>query len=170
MSPRAWTAAGGLALRRAEALPESAALRRALADGVARGYDGPLPPLPGEATLLLVEEEGAKESSGVLAFRPGPGDGAATLLAVAVAPPRRGRAVGLRAVTACERRLARAGVRELYASVPRGNGRGVYFWLRAGYRPLLRPPGGAPPCPGGEGEPGFEGCGWFYRSLERPPR
>lgn len=166
MSPRAWTAGEGLSLRRAPELPESPAIRRALRDGVARGYDGPLPPLPEGATLLLLEEEG--EAVGALAFLPGPGASAATLLAVAVAPHRRGRARGLRAVVACERRLRREGVRHLYASVPRGNGRGVYFWLRAGYRPLPEPPPSAPPCTGGAEGPG-EGCGWFYRPAAQPP-
>lgn len=166
VSPRAWTAGERLSLRRATEPPSSPAIRRALQDGVARGYDGPLPRLPSGATLLLLEEEG--ETVGVLAFSPGPGEAAATLFAVAVAPHRRGRAAGLRAVIACERRLAREGVRDLYASVPRGNGRGVYFWLRSGYRPLPGPPRGAPPCPGGGAEASGEGCGWFYRRAAPP--
>jgi hypothetical protein len=31
-------------------------------------------------------------------------------------------------------------VRAFYARVPRMNGRGLYFMLRCGYAPLLRPP------------------------------
>ncbi len=168
VSPGAWARAQGVSLRAADALPPEPALRRALADGVARGYGGELPPFPGDAALLLIEEGG--ESAGVLALKPGPGAAARTVLAVAVAPARRGRAVGLRAVVACERRLLRDGVRELYASVPRGNGRGVYFWLRAGYRPLPEPPALAPPGWGGGQGASPEGCGWFYRRLERSPR
>ncbi len=168
MSLAAWSEAEGVSLHQADALPDSAPLRRALADGVARGYDGPLPPRPTGATLLLVREE--SETAGVLVLTPGPGKSAATVLAVAVAPERRGRAVGLRAVLAAERRLGREGSQAVYASVPRRNGRGVYFWLRAGYRPLLEPPEGGAPCAEGAPEAAPEGCGWFYRRLDRPER
>jgi GNAT superfamily N-acetyltransferase len=163
-----------VSLHELDAVPEAPALRRALADGVARGYDGPLPALPSSATLLLVRAEGAEV--GLLAVAFGPGEAAATLLAVAVAHEARGRSLGLRAVLAAERRLARDGVDELYASVPRGNGRGVYFWLRAGYRPLSAPPAGsaacagdglAPSVEGGNGSGTEPGCGWFYRPLQR---
>lgn len=34
---------------------------------------------------------------------------------------------------------------EVYAGVPRGNGLAIYFWLRAGYRPLYPLPPGLPP-------------------------
>ncbi len=172
---RPWARAEGVSLHKLDALPESPALRRALADGVARGYDGPLPAPPAAARLLLVRAEGA--DVGLLVVAPGPGE-AMTLLAVAVAPEERGRSLGLCAVLAAERRLAREGVRALYASVPRGNGRGVYFWLRAGYRPLAVPPAGASGCAPAAAEQttavehgGAErGCGWFYRPLERPRR
>jgi GNAT superfamily N-acetyltransferase len=173
-SRRLWARAEGVSLHELAALPEAPALRRALADGVERGYDGPLPALPTSATLLLVRAEGA--DVGVLAFVPGPGEAAATLLAVAVAHEARGRSLGLRAVLAAERRLGRDGVRELYASVPRGNGRGVYFWLRAGYRPLATPPASASGCAGDGLAPTVEhggserGCGWFYRRLVRSRR
>ena len=119
---RPWARAEGVSLHELDALPEAPALRRALADGVARGYDGPLPALPDEARLLLVRAEGAEV--GLVAVAPGPGEMAATLLAVAVAHEARGRSLGLRAVLAAERRLSRDGIGELYASVPRGNGRG----------------------------------------------
>ena len=173
---RPWARAEGVSLHELDAVPEAPALRRALADGVARGYDGPLPELPSSAALLLVRAEGA--DVGLLAVALGPGEAAATLLAVAVAHEARGRSLGLRAVLAAERRLARDGVDELYASVPRGNGRGVYFWLRAGYRPLSAPPAGSAACAGDGLAPAREqaggahgatepGCGWFYRPLQR---
>jgi GNAT superfamily N-acetyltransferase len=169
---RPWARAEGVSLHELDALPEAPALRRALADGVARGYDGPLPALPDEARLLLVRAEGAEV--GLVAVAPGPGEMAATLLAVAVAHEARGRSLGLRAVLAAERRLSRDGIGELYASVPRGNGRGVYFWLRAGYRPLPAPPMGSAACAGDKLAPvgGAHrvmeaGCGWFHRPLQR---
>ena len=170
MSAGSWAAWEGVSLRPTPELPGAPELRRALADGVARGYGGELPPFPAGSALLVIEEGGG--SAGLLALAPGPGEAARTVLAVAVAPGRRGRARGLRAVIACERRLAGEGVRELYASVPRGNGRGVYFWLRAGYRPLREPPPGGPGGPGGwgGGQGAAEGCGWFHRPLGRPQR
>lgn len=163
-----WSHAEGVSLHPADALPETPSLRRALADGIARGYGGPLPSLPAGATLLLVCTEGAV--AGLLEVTPGPGEAAATILAVAVAPEARGRSLGLRAVLAAERRLEHDGARAIYASVPRGNGRGVYFWLRAGYRPLPEPPAGAAACGEGAPEAAREGCGWFYRRIERSRR
>ena len=169
---RVWARRQGVSLHLLDSLPDALSLRRALADGVERGYDGPLSAFPDSARLLLVRAE--KEDVGLLAIAPGPGQSAATLLVVAVAREARGRSLGLRAVLASEHRLRRDGVHELYASVPRSNGRGVYFWLRAGYRPLVALPAGVSVRTGetfssvadhGGTERGF---GWFYRPLERP--
>ena len=111
----------------------------ALRDGIERGYDGPLQQPPEDARLLAVRS--ADEEVGALAILEGtPEQRAATFLAVAIAPERRGRAFGARTLLAAERRLRREGVRAFYARVPRTNGRGLYFMLRCGYAPLLRPP------------------------------
>ena len=59
----------------------------------------------------------------------------AVTIGVAIAPEARGRSIGVRAVFAAERRLRREGVRAFHARAPRGNGHGLYFWLRVGYVP-----------------------------------
>ena len=66
------------------------------------------------------------------ASRPGVG----ARIAGGVDPLRRGSAVGARALIAAERRLAREGAGELVTRVPKTNGRGLYFMLRAGYSPV----------------------------------
>ncbi|HET6549979.1 MAG TPA: GNAT family N-acetyltransferase [Solirubrobacter sp.] len=109
-------------------------LWRALADGIERTYAGALPPVPPDAECYLVRVEG--ETAGVLVLRrDAPGAGQAALLAVAVDPAARGRASGTKALLAAERRLRRDGL-ELRARVPRTNGRGLYFMLRAGFTPV----------------------------------
>lgn len=112
---------------------------RGLRDGVERGYDGPLPPLPEDGRLYAVRAN--DEEVGALVIAEGiPEARSATFLALAVAPARRGRAVGARTLLAAERHLRRDGVRTFYSRVPRTNGRGLYFMLRCGYAPLLRSP------------------------------
>ncbi len=70
---------------------------------------------------------------GLLALRRDlPAPGAATVVAVAIDPARRGHDLGARALQVAERRLQREGLRECFARVPRNNGRGLYFMLRAG--------------------------------------
>lgn len=127
-------------------------VERALRDGIARGHDGPLPqPAPG-TRCFAVREEG--HTSGLLAVRDGcPHAGAATVVAIAIDPQHRGRAAGARALLVAERRLRREGVREFFALVPRGNGRGLYFMLRAGYVPSGAPASGH----------GVDAATWFQR-------
>ena len=127
-----------MTLVRVEALPAAAGLEQALRDGVARGYDGALPEPREGAQCYLVRAGG--ESVGVLGIeRERPARGAATLLGVAIDPAWRGHAFGTRALRAAERRLRREGVGALFSRVPRTNGRGLYFWLRAGYAPIAAP-------------------------------
>ena len=134
-----------------EAVFEPATLR-GLRDGIERGYDGPLPPPPEDVRLLSIRA--GDEEVGALAVLEGsPEERAATFFAVAIAPDRRGRAFGARTLLAAERRLRREGVRAFYARVPRTNGRGLYFMLRCGYAPLLRPPP-------------LEGGGTWFRHFE----
>lgn len=111
------------------------ALERALRDGVERGYEGPLPSAPPHASCMAVRADG--ETAGLLVFeREMPAPHAATVHAVAIDPARRGHDYGARALLAVERRLRREGVSTFYGRVPRGNGRGLYFMLRAGYSPI----------------------------------
>ena len=128
-----------------------AGLERALRDGVERGYEGPVPAAPPDATCMIVRAEGQRV--GLLAFVTGvPAPDAATVYAVAVDPDRRGNDYGTRVLLAMERRLRREGVSTFYSRVPRGNGRGLYFMLRAGYSPVASPLD--------------DGASWFLRSAE----
>ena len=150
---RLWARGLGVTLRGTTleaALAAEARIAQALRDGIERGYEGPLPEAPPRAECYLVRAGGA--AVGLLAFeREHPEAGAATLHCVAIAPEQRGHEYASRAVLAAERRLRREGVRGFYARSPRGNGRGLYFWLRAGYAPLTRPPAGE------------DGTTWFRR-------
>ena len=126
-----------MTLATVERLPEDAGLERAIRDGIARGYDGPLPEaLPGTRCYLV---RAAGEVVGVLGIAGGPGRRAVTLVGVAIDPAKRGRELGTRAVRIAERRLRREGVTTFYGRAPRGNGRGLYFWLRAGFTPVPSP-------------------------------
>ena len=58
-----------------------------------------------------------------------------------IVPARRNLGLGGEAVLALER--AHAGIRKARADLPAGNGLAVYFWLRAGYRPVFGAPGDA---------------------------
>ena len=132
------------------------ALVRALADGIAHGHDGPLPAFPEGATWHLVREGGTDVGVAVLR-RDYPGAGEAALLAIAIAPEHRGRAVATKALLVIERRLKRLGVTRLLTRVPRTNGRGLYFMLRAGYTPL--PPAERPAAASADDED----VTWFAR-------
>ncbi|MDP6605319.1 MAG: GNAT family N-acetyltransferase [Dehalococcoidia bacterium] len=154
-SPRwggAWARGGGVTLAPFSGALD-AGLERALRDGVERGYEGPIPAAPPHATCMVVRAVG--ERVGLLVFAAGvPGPGAATVHAIAIDPDRRGNDYGTRALLAMERWLRREGVATFYGRVPRGNGRGLYFMLRAGYSPVT------PPV--------VDGASWFLRSAEPP--
>ena len=130
-------------------------LARALRDGVERGYEGPLPAAPAGSEWFTLRAGG--DTVGLLALRRElPAPGAATFLAVAVDPSHRGHDYGTRALLAAERRLGREGIVALHARVPRTNGRGLYFILRAGYAP------GPSPLD--------DGATWFRRFAPSPYR
>ncbi len=140
-----WTRHAGVTLQRLDGPPREgldAGLARALLDGVERGHQG-APDRSASCATANVEWFALRaggETVGLLALeRNRPARDAATVLAVAVAPERRGSDYGARALLAAERRLRRDGVKQCYARVPRTNGRGLYFVLRAGYTPV-RPP------------------------------
>jgi hypothetical protein len=81
----------------------------------------------GEPLLILAHGE----ATGLLVWRPGP-PGQGAIVALAVRADRRNVGLGVEAVMRLE---ARTGL-PLYAANPRTNGLAVYFWLRAGYRPV----------------------------------
>ena len=157
-----WTRHAGVTLRHLDGPPREgpdAALARALLDGVDGGHEEAPDRSASCATVdaewFALHADG--ETVGLLALqRDRPVRDAATVLAVAVAPERRGRDYGTRALLAAERRLRRDGVEQLYARVPRSNGRGLYFVLRAGYAPV-RPPVD-------------DGATWFRRFQRAPDR
>jgi GNAT superfamily N-acetyltransferase len=133
---RAWARSDGVTLRDATADDLAREdVRHALRDGIERGYSGDLPAEPeGTAWYAIVAADGL---AGVFALRREfPAARIATVHALAVLQAQRGHAYGARALFAVERRLARDGVREYYARVPRTNGRGLYFMLRCGYAPV----------------------------------
>ncbi len=155
----AWTRGLGISLVRTEAssILEAPALARALADGIAHGYDGPLHEYPDDAEWYVIREArpagGIDVGVAVLVPRwPAPHE--AALFAVAIAPEHRGRATASKALLVIERRLRREGIARLLARVPRTNGRGLYFMLRVGYTPV--PPSDTPPGEDGD-------VTWFAR-------
>ena len=151
----AWARGLGISLLRAEAssILDDPALARALADGIAHGYEGALHEFPDDAAWHVIRE--ARADVGVAVLVPHwPAQHEAALFAVAIAPEHRGRAVASKAVIVIERRLRREGVTRLLARVPRTNGRGLYFMLRVGYTPVL--PEDVPPGEDGD-------VTWFAR-------
>lgn len=75
---------------------------------------------------------------------------------VGITPAHARRGCGHRAATLLEESLRAAGVRRIYAPAPAAHGIDVYFWIRLGYRPLLRPDW---PC-------ALDGVAWLCRDLE----
>lgn len=64
--------------------------------------------------------------------------GAAVIPFLTIQPERRYRGLGGEAAIAIERRLRRQGFERVFACVPDTRGLAVYFWLRLGFRPLVR--------------------------------
>ncbi len=76
------------------------------------------------------------------------------LVATPAANARRGS--GAAAVALAEGELEAVGVHDIYAPAPAAHGIAMYFWIRLGYRPLLRPEW---PCD-------REGVAWLRRTIE----
>jgi hypothetical protein len=90
------------------------------------------------ASQFVFERDG--ERAGVVCVRPEkPERDAATIELVATPLEQARRGTALRAVALLEERLRRQRVGRVYAPAPAAHGISVYFWLRLGYRPLLRP-------------------------------
>ncbi|MEX1022143.1 MAG: GNAT family N-acetyltransferase [Dehalococcoidia bacterium] len=132
-----WTRALGVTLVRTTpaAVASDPALLRALTDGTERSATPALPPTPDGAEWFEVRAGGVTAGVAIVQ-RDCPRPGEATLLAVAIAREARGRATATHALLAAERRLVSEGCAPMYARVPRTNGRGLYFMLRAGFTPL----------------------------------
>jgi len=93
---------------------------------------------------------------GLLAYRvnaPHRGDARFEIVATLPALARRGS--GMAAAALAEQELRAADVRTVYAPAPAIHGIDVYFWLRLGYRPLLR---GDWPCE-------RAGVAWLAREI-----
>jgi GNAT superfamily N-acetyltransferase len=132
-----WTRGPGVSLVRldeveAEDLPPG--LQRALLDGVSRG-GGAVPVLPAESERYEVRA-GGKVVGLLVVARDCPRRGVASVLAAAVDRAQRGHAYAARALLAAERQLLDEGFGSVLARVPRTNGRGLYFMLRAGFVPV----------------------------------
>ncbi len=84
-----------------------------------------------------------------------PRRGAAVIEIVATRREFARRGSGMGAVALIEDELRAAGVGEVYAPAPAMHGIAVYFWIRLGYRPLMR---AAWPCE-------RAGVAWLVRAL-----
>ncbi|TAJ21710.1 MAG: GNAT family N-acetyltransferase [Dehalococcoidia bacterium] len=136
-----------------------AGIRQALLDGVDRGLSGDPPEIPSSASVLALREgrRTTGPADGIVALaRDLPRAGEAALIAVAIAPASRGRALATKALLLVERRLSQDGVTRLFVRVPRKNGRGLYYMLRCGFTPVT----GAAPRDGGDAT-------WFARGTGR---
>ncbi len=79
---------------------------------------------------------------GVLAYRAGASEaGWLSFEAVSVEPGLRGMGLESEAVRLVEGEALNWGACRFRATVPHGDGLGVYFWLRLGYRPEVKPGG-----------------------------
>lgn len=81
-----------------------------------------------------------EEYVGVLALKRNlPQIQTATIFAIEIIPEHRGQTLGMRALLIAEKKLKREGIDQCYSRVPRNNGRGFYFMLRAGHAPITPP-------------------------------
>lgn len=114
-------------------------MQRAITDGVDRAPEASTPTWPDgvEAFAIIDDSATAPAPVGLLGVAhdvPTPGDAAVVVLAITRAA--RGRAAGMRALLVAAARLDRASAHEVWACVPRTNGHGLYFMLRAGFAPV----------------------------------
>jgi hypothetical protein len=83
------------------------------------------------------------------------GRGVAIIGLIATPPEAARRGSGMQAAALLEDELRARGVRTVYAPAHAVHGIAMYFWIRLGYRPLLR---GDWPCE-------REGVAWLMRRL-----
>lgn len=95
---------------------------------------------------------------GLLVYRLLAGD-AAIIEFVGTPPVEARRGSGMQAAALLERALSKRGVRTILAPAPESHGIAMYFWIRLGYRPLLR-----------EEWPGeCDGVAWLSRDIAPAP-
>ena len=81
--------------------------------------------------------------------------GAAIIELIATPPSEARSGAGMKAAALVESEMLAAGVRRIYAPAPEIHGIAMYFWVRLGYHPLLRP---AWPCE-------RDGVAWLVREV-----
>ncbi len=138
-----WLAPVAASVGYAELVGEHAGERLLDALRVEHGRQGRIVVRDGEAVGLVVHRVCA------------PRDGAVIVEMVATRPEHARRGSGMAAVAAIEDALRQQGVRVVYAPAPAAHGIATYFWIRLGYRPLLRAEW---PCE-------RTGVGWLTREL-----
>jgi hypothetical protein len=82
--------------------------------------------------ILVIERDKSQGPIGLLDYRRGPAEGWITIAFLALAAGHRGWGYGTDAVRQFESDVP---ARHYLAKVERGNGLGLYFWLRLGYHP-----------------------------------
>lgn len=88
-------------------------------------------------SVLIIERDGSPV--GIVAYAMHrPRRGAAIIELIATPPEHARRGSGMTAAALVEATLRDAGVRTVYAPSPERHGIAMYFWIRLGYRPLLR--------------------------------
>jgi hypothetical protein len=108
-----------------------------------------------EVEARIIERD--KRPVGVLVFRRhAPSGDAAMIEFVGVQPADARAGSGMRAAAMIEDELRGEGVQRLFAAAPAAHGIAMYFWIRLGYRPLLR---GAWPCV-------RDGVAWLERRID----
>ncbi len=136
-----WTRGLGVSLVHADfaTLAADDEIRRGLLDGIERGLEDRQLELAAGTRTFAVRASGA--TVGVLAaVEDQPHAGEVSVLALAIAPKRRGHGFAARALLTAERRWLRAGASKILVRVPATNGRGLYFMLRCGFTPWPEQP------------------------------
>lgn len=114
--------------------------------------------LRGERELRVQIIERGKARVGVVVFRlHTPKRGSASFELVATPPEHARSGAGMIAAALAEDEMQSAGVRAAYAPAAAMHGISMYFWIRLGYAPLLRPEW---PCE-------CDGIAWLRRGLDR---
>jgi len=93
---------------------------------------------PAEPVGLIVSTLHAPSKRAARAKPAAIGQRVAIIEFVGTPPGDARRGSGMSAAAALERILMDEGVRTIYAPAPERHGIAVYFWIRLGYRPLLR--------------------------------
>jgi hypothetical protein len=119
------------------------------------------------ALLATVRKRGASASiinidgapAGIIAWRRAARSSTAAIEFLGVEQQHARRGAGMTAARLLEEALTRRGVRTMYAPAPAAHGIAMYFWIRLGYRPLLR---GEWPCE-------RSGVAWLRRDVATAP-